>query len=697
MSNLPKDGNLGSMSIQELAEALNGDQKRILLPSFQRDAVWDEAHVELLWDSILRAFPIGSLLFARVAELDVASIGLREPQVSQSGPASRTTTCTDQAEFVIIDGQQRSIAIALGLRTWRSGDSARLWLDLGDSQDPGGVPHNFYMCSLLKPWGLDATAAMQREALLALHNLDSAALDERKRLRLDDNVLNYTWPVRAKLPVPLADLLDWLRDGGAGDWMQQLVPKAKLSGVRRQDLDSLFDRAKRVVELEIPIFLAKGLTVDELGLVFQRLNRQGYVMSAEELFFSALKTQWPQAHDLVWDVYGDPQTGRFLRPPQIVHLAIRLARLAVVTDGSDVTELNNREFKRLIEREKGREKPYLDGVRELLQRKQAEPEGIGHLHHCLRQARQALEYHPEAGPDDIGLPVTLLARLHWRVWHTLAAWLFKHDTVDQVRRTEMIRYALMDHFFTNSSSTFLIREPFGQAFKAESAFPAFAIYKEFTGKQLLEPDILTPEAYQQQLCGDENGKPRWSILQRERELVMWTQRAHLHCWFDRFDPTLYKKDQDLPYDIDHIIPQAYLDMRGRRYKLPSIFWEWRGAVLGNAGNLRYWPKALNRADQHKNLDGKYLLGAQCQPTPQTPQEDSYLREIGLNTVGDVRQASFVADGQLDDWETASGTGGDAYDWHDPERMRAFRRATEQRRVDMYSQFYDQVRWKEWGE
>ena len=69
-----------------------------------------------------------------------------------------------------------------------------------------------------------------------------------------------------------------------------------------------------------PRVLAKDLKAQDLGEVFQRLNTQGYEMSGEDLFFSALKIRWPKAHDLVWAVYGDEHTGRFLPPTKILPL-----------------------------------------------------------------------------------------------------------------------------------------------------------------------------------------------------------------------------------------------------------------------------------------------------------------------------------------------------------------------------------------
>jgi uncharacterized protein with ParB-like and HNH nuclease domain len=42
----------------------------VSLPALQRGLVWKPAQVELLWDSILRGFPIGSFMFSDITKGD---------------------------------------------------------------------------------------------------------------------------------------------------------------------------------------------------------------------------------------------------------------------------------------------------------------------------------------------------------------------------------------------------------------------------------------------------------------------------------------------------------------------------------------------------------------------------------------------------------------------------------------------------
>jgi hypothetical protein len=674
---------LDTIEASELVESMFSGQKRIQLPSFQRDAVWDEERVQLLWDSILKNFPIGSFLFSRIGEDSIEKIGVKKTQIFRDEAARKVRQETGKTEFIVIDGQQRAIAIALGLRKWREGDSARLWIDLGTPSDKdredGRYP--FYVCSILKPWGLNATDAMRRNALMELGE---------KKLQIDGDALGKTWPVRAALPVPFAELVDSLVNMQENLW-EILVPEAKQGGTHRENLSNLFDKISQVNDYQIPVFLVENLNVDELGSVFQRLNRQGVQMNEEDLFFSSLKLIWPDAHNLVWDLYRDKETGRFMPPAKIVHLTVRLAR---VEDGSDALRLDKREFKRFMDAADSTGIPYLNKVQDLLERgRDLHHDQPGPLQKALQKARKAILYDHNSplGYFDPGLPVTMMSRLRWRVWHTLAAWLLKHESVDNFSRMEMIRYVLMDYFYTKSNSSYLMSEPFKFAYNAKGSFPGKVIYLALNERILIEPNIINPVEFQVELTKGDN--PRWNILQQERVLVMWCQRSYFQEWFPDFDPTLYQKEHDLPFDVDHIIPQAFMDMRGRRYNWPEQFWSSRRQILHGSGNLRYWPKSLNRADGHCNLDEKYILGHGRSRTP----DDSYLREYKLNTIGDVRRASVIPSKDTKYWKTSAYIGKDVFNWSDISRLEAFRKATDNRRSAMYKELFDLAGFDDWIE
>jgi hypothetical protein len=79
-----------TMTVKDLLESI--DNKKIVLPKFQRDIVWTEKKRKALIDSLRSHFPIGSLLLAEVEEVIDGK---------------------QQKKFQIIDGLQRTNAIML--------------------------------------------------------------------------------------------------------------------------------------------------------------------------------------------------------------------------------------------------------------------------------------------------------------------------------------------------------------------------------------------------------------------------------------------------------------------------------------------------------------------------------------------------------------------------------------------------------
>jgi len=76
-----------SFGLDEIAKwQLNSENSKIKLPALQRGFVWKVSQMESLWDSILRGFPVGSLLLSK----------------------------HDNGEYDLLDGQQRATSIALG-------------------------------------------------------------------------------------------------------------------------------------------------------------------------------------------------------------------------------------------------------------------------------------------------------------------------------------------------------------------------------------------------------------------------------------------------------------------------------------------------------------------------------------------------------------------------------------------------------
>ena len=126
----------------------NADSK-LTVPNIQRGLVWKSIQMELLWDSILRGFPIGAML------------------ILQRGNKGE-----------ILDGQQRSNAIISGFNTLDLLNPDKkvnsiLWLDLSfkyNDEDEERRRYGIRLTNSSHPWGYDAlggklSAEDRREAL----------------------------------------------------------------------------------------------------------------------------------------------------------------------------------------------------------------------------------------------------------------------------------------------------------------------------------------------------------------------------------------------------------------------------------------------------------------------------------------------------------------------------------------------------
>lgn len=78
---------------------------KILIPFFQRNFVWDKKDISYLFDSIYRGYPVGSLLFWKTRNMDIADnkikIGPLEINREESGEVD-----------AVVDGQQRLTSLA---------------------------------------------------------------------------------------------------------------------------------------------------------------------------------------------------------------------------------------------------------------------------------------------------------------------------------------------------------------------------------------------------------------------------------------------------------------------------------------------------------------------------------------------------------------------------------------------------------
>src|SRR5450756_103507 len=293
---------------------------RASIPALQRGLVWRPRQNELLWDSILRGFPIGALVVSKWSE------------------RLKNTAETTGEKFThhLLDGQQRCFAITLGFLDPFTPEQATvgkkietiLWLDLNPkNKDSSTRSYWVRATTTAHPWGY---AKNDGATPLGIGSIRDAL----KLLGLDYSDPNYRrpspidlWPCKsaAEVPVPLSWLMrlpladekvfwDLLRQRAAEATCHQwaagvhaFCEDTGTSAVKASIFKGIIRAHNaRLVALEVTDELLdesedeKAIGIDQekvttnIEHLFQRLNQEGTTLDGEELAYSMIKAHWPE-------------------------------------------------------------------------------------------------------------------------------------------------------------------------------------------------------------------------------------------------------------------------------------------------------------------------------------------------------------------------------------------------------------------
>lgn len=160
-----------SYSLRQIASWTSNDSE-VLIPALQRGLVWKPRQVELLWDSILRGFPIGSFILSDIVNNEGAG------------------------KYYLMDGQQRYNTISIGFNTVPDA-RAVLWIDLIPPSSKNSTRRFWVKATTTPhPWGYknddDANRLNTAEKRNALN-----VFNLRGNIYNDHFSLTETWPTEA--------------------------------------------------------------------------------------------------------------------------------------------------------------------------------------------------------------------------------------------------------------------------------------------------------------------------------------------------------------------------------------------------------------------------------------------------------------------------------------------------------------------
>jgi hypothetical protein len=223
---LPKDPQPSVDRIDELAKrVLTGD---ILLPKFQRDLVWERPQVIELLDSIVKNYPIGSLLLWQSRQELSSDNRIADLEIKLPKP--------DYPVNYLLDGQQRLSTIC-GALYWNGNDPKSVWNIAYD---------------------------LKQQKFLHLDTLDEPPLHQVRMNKLSDGSTFYKYCAALdSINSPDKDTL-------------------------RQNADNLFNRFK---DYKVAVVTLGDMSIKDVAPIFERINSTGTRLTIVDLMRAATWSQ----------------------------------------------------------------------------------------------------------------------------------------------------------------------------------------------------------------------------------------------------------------------------------------------------------------------------------------------------------------------------------------------------------------------
>jgi Protein of unknown function DUF262 len=257
---------------QPVAKIMDSVHNRAyVLPAIQREFVWSTDQIRLLFDSLLRGYPIGSFLFWKVHPDQASQFAfydfLTEYHERDNPYASKTVIPPGQGVIAILDGQQRLTALNIGLYGSHSERLPRKW-----ASSPDAYPKKHLYLNLLDKVKDDDELGME---------YDFRFLTDREATPAAGQP--FTWYRVGKI---LA-----LADSGPAAMQELRTRQIDLNNLAAYNcLHALF-RAIRETPA-INYYLEESRDPDKVLDIFVRVNSAGTVLSYSDLLLSMATNQW---------------------------------------------------------------------------------------------------------------------------------------------------------------------------------------------------------------------------------------------------------------------------------------------------------------------------------------------------------------------------------------------------------------------
>lgn len=262
------------MSIADAVESIN---KKIFLPDIQRNFVWKPDQVYTLFDSIMRDYPISTMLFWKIFGSDLSHNGIKKYRfVSQANKHNEEDKelIPEKEYSLVLDGQQRLTTFNLVMRGnyFVYGAPYDLYFNIlsGEHEDDDGNLFEFCLFN---------------EKKKGEHFFEQAKTKGKANSQ-------KLW-MRVKFIFSLKEIIE------AGDQIKEIVSNEydiALTTSQKNVGPKLLQRLRH--DKLVYIYPEKENNYDKVLDIFIRTNRGGTVLTYSDLLFSTVKMLWSEARDL---------------------------------------------------------------------------------------------------------------------------------------------------------------------------------------------------------------------------------------------------------------------------------------------------------------------------------------------------------------------------------------------------------------
>ena len=602
-------------SISDLAEWMQAQNNGLRLPPIQRSVVWKNEQIINYWDSLLRGFPPGTMIVHRV-------IGVG----NKGRDANDVTRESEAGDFQLFDGQQRMATVLLGLGKGSLMTTRKLWVDFGvNPAKDSGLRFQLRLSSTGQPFGYQPDHPNQKIVLRERQNKwgewkkawgESESPQQAFGKVVGGDLINAT------CATAFAEVCELLSSEGREKAISTLSVRpgaiAEIVANFVSALEAALSSRVMLQELGLEIVSRE----DEYVRFFERLGQGGTPLSNDELTYSIIKYHYPKVHDRMKSIMQG-EAGRLAGEVDLVLGALRAAKAIATWDAKEWERISRPSptFVTQLSRNEAVRKRFEDMI--LADRQPTLFEK------ALVQVRGALSYNRELNPR--GLPAMLLARLPAELVDVLILFAVRRGVSKSWSGEESVilqAFVLYWMLFVEDNGKAAWRA-YQHGAEKDWVYSRSGVcnlvgeYEEegisyYIPRRAMLP-VLTHEiekgdhllrAGADRFSAADRGSERkpgeaLRVLSTNSELIkralLWLQRDFLVSQFPYYDPTS-DRDEDLPIDLDHIVPNDIFGCDWRtckkRLKKDAITatFRWGRNVVGNSlGNFRWLSSSDNRS------------------------------------------------------------------------------------------------------